>query len=152
MKTLHFQTSIEAPASIIWDILWDEASYPKWTAPFSEGSYAVSDWKEGSPVSFLGPDGGGIQSIIEKLNPRRLMLFRHIGMLKDGKPYEDESHKEWAGAHEKYQLSEVDGQTLLDVDVDTTEQFSEYLSAKFPLAVEIVKKLAEETVSLQAGN
>ena len=148
MKTLHFKTSIEAPASIIWGILWDEASYPKWTAPFGEGSHAVSDWKEGSPVSFLGSDGGGIQSVIEKLKPNRLMLFKHIGVLKEGKPHEDESHKDWAGAHEKYELSDVDGHTILHVDVDTTEQFSEYFSAKFPLALEVVKKLAEETVSL----
>ena len=84
MNTIHFQTSIEAPASIVWEILWDPATYPKWTTPFSEGSYAVSDWKEGSSVSFLGADGGGIQSVIDKLEPNRLMRFRHTGVLKMG--------------------------------------------------------------------
>ena len=147
LNTLKFQTTIEAPASVVWQILWDPATYPKWTAPFAEGSYVVSDWKEGSSVQFLGPDGGGIQSMIDKLVPNRLMRFKHSGELKDGKPFENESNKEWAGAIEQYELSEANGSTVLDVSVDTTEGFSEYMSKTFPSAIQVVKKLAEETVS-----
>ena len=146
LNTLRFQSNIEAPASVIWQILWDPATYPKWTAPFGEGSHAVSDWKEGSSVQFLGPGGGGIQSTIHKLEPNKLMVFRHIGELKDGKPFVDPSHEEWTGAIEKYELSEVDSHTVLDVSVDTTEGFSDYMSKTFPVALQEVKKLAEEKV------
>ncbi|HSB94361.1 MAG TPA: SRPBCC domain-containing protein, partial [Flavitalea sp.] len=130
LKTLKFKTKIEAPSSVVWTILWDPANYPKWTAPFGEGSHAVSDWKEGSSILFLGPGGGGLQSVIDKLEPNKLMRFRHIGAMKDGKPYEEESHKEWAGSIEQYELSEVDGRTILDVSVDSTETFIGFMSEK----------------------
>lgn len=74
------------------------------------------------------------------------MEFRHIGELKDGKPFVDPSNEEWTGAIEKYELSEVDSHTVLDVSVDTTEGFSDYMSKTFPVALQEVKKLAEEKV------
>ena len=148
LNTLKFQSSIEAPASVVWQILWDPTTYPKWTAPFGEGSHAVSDWKEGSTVLFLGPGGSeGIQAVIDKLEPNRLMRFRHIGAVRDGKPSTDESDKEWAGAIEQYELSEANRQTVLDVSVQTTERFTDYMAKAFPDGIQIVKKLAEETVS-----
>ena len=152
MKTIHFQKSIDAPADIIWQILWDQETYPKWTAPFSEGSYAVSDWKEGSSVAFLGPDGGGIQSIIDRMEPNHLMRFRHMGVLKNGKPQDDEESREWTGAMEKYQLSEDNGNTMLDVAMDTTEQMSDYFTNKFPEALEVVKQLSEDRATTQGVN
>jgi hypothetical protein len=37
--------------------MWDDSTYRQWTSAFSEGSHAVSDWKEGSKVLFLSPEG-----------------------------------------------------------------------------------------------
>jgi hypothetical protein len=75
------------------------------------------------------------------------MRFKHTGELRDGKLYENESNKEWAGAIEKYELSEANGSTVLDVSVDTTEGFNDFMTKTFPSALQLVKKLAEETVN-----
>ena len=58
MKTLEFKTTIKASKEKVWFILWDNITYGKWTTLFCEGSYAVTDWQQGSKVHFLSPSGG----------------------------------------------------------------------------------------------
>jgi hypothetical protein len=48
LSTLIFVSTINAPKEKVWDALWKDASYRKWTAVFMDGSYAKSDWAEGS--------------------------------------------------------------------------------------------------------
>lgn len=63
MEKLHFSTNINAPREKVWDTLWNDNSYRKWTSAFMEGSYAETDnWKEGSKVLFLSPGGDGMGS------------------------------------------------------------------------------------------
>ena len=57
MKTLNFSININAPKEKKWKTLWDDTTYRQWTRIFSEGSYAVSDWNEGSRVLFLSAEG-----------------------------------------------------------------------------------------------
>src|SRR6188508_3009161 len=84
MKKANFTVKINAPKEKVWEVLWNDKTYREWTSVFSEGSYAVSDWKEGSKVQFLGPEGGGMFSKIAKLVPNEYMSFEHLGELKDG--------------------------------------------------------------------
>lgn len=67
----------------IWNVLWTDATYRMWTSAFCEGSYAVSDWKEGSKILFLSPDGGGMSSIIAKNIPNEFMSFKHLTEVKN---------------------------------------------------------------------
>src|SRR6185295_10966931 len=113
----------------------------KWTSVFSEGSHAVTDWKEGSEVQFLSKDGGGMFSLIDKKVPNEFMSFKHLGVVKDHqKQPEDAETKQWAGAMENYTLKETDGVTELSVDMDITEDFEKYFKETFPKALEIVKE------------
>jgi uncharacterized protein YndB with AHSA1/START domain len=34
----QFKITINAPRKKVWETLWGETTYPKWTAPFCEGS------------------------------------------------------------------------------------------------------------------
>ena len=45
METFKYQTEIDAPAEKVWDILWNEDTYSKWTYFFSPDSQMVTDWK-----------------------------------------------------------------------------------------------------------
>lgn len=141
MKKLRFENHIQAPAEKVWRTLWDDATYRQWTSGFSEGSYAVSDWQEGSEVQSLTPDGSGMYSRIARLVPNEFMSFEHLGELKNG-------HKEdqqWAGAMENYSLSEENGATTLSVDLDVaSEEFEKYFSELFPTAMQKVKELSEK--------
>lgn len=144
MKTLHFSITINSPREKVWKTLWDDATYRQWTSVFSEGSYALSAWKEGSRVHFLSPSGDGMFSEIVKLIPNELMSFRHLGAMKEGKEQpETEETKKWIGAMENYTLSGKDGKTELSVSVDIVDEFVDYMNQTFPKALDKVKALAE---------
>lgn len=145
MKTLHFSVTINAPAEKVWKILWDDETYRKWTSAFSEGSYALSSWKEGSRVHFLSPSGDGMYSEIEKLVPNELMLFSHLGMMKGGKEQpETEESKQWAGSKEIYSLKSNGSTTELAVSVDITDDHVKTFEGMFPKALALVKSLSEQ--------
>jgi uncharacterized protein YndB with AHSA1/START domain len=145
MQTLTFKTRINASPEKIWKVLWEDATYRKWTNVFSEGSHAVSDWKEGSRVLFLGPDGGGMFSEIAKLVPNEYIAFRHLGMMKDGKEEpETEETKSWAGAMETYTLKSDGSSTELTATVDIVEQHADHFQDAFPKGLNIVKELSEQ--------
>lgn len=43
MQHLIFSTTIDTPKEKVWDELWEDSSYRKWTSIFCEGSYAETD-------------------------------------------------------------------------------------------------------------
>jgi len=141
MATLAFSTKINAPKEKVWETLWNDQSYRKWTTPFMEGSYAESDWNEGSKISFLTPSGDGMFSTIQKKTPPVEMVFKHIGEVKNGV----EEIKDWGDASESYHLSETNGTTDLAVELkmDDSPEFEKYFTDTFPKALEIIKQLSE---------
>lgn len=139
MKTLKFVVKIQAPAAKVWEVLWNDDTYRKWTTVFHEGSHAVSDWKEGSKILFLGPNGDGMFSIIEKKTDNMLMVFKHLGELKNG----IETVSDWGEARERYDLTEESGATELTVTLDSVEEFQDYFSDTFPKALDIIKQISE---------
>ena len=144
MEKINFKTVINAAPEKIWKVLWDDTTYRKWTSAFSEGSYAETDWKEGSKVLFLDGKGQGMVSRIAENRPNEYMSIEHLGEVKDG--VEDTSSdrvKAWAGAHENYTLKKVNGKTELSIDMDITEEFKEMFSQMWPKALDNVKKLSE---------
>jgi hypothetical protein len=144
MEKINFSTRINAPKDVVWKTLWDDSTYRKWTKVFSESSYAVTDWKEGSKVLFLDGKGNGMVSKIETNRPNNFMSIKHLGVVKNGVEYTDgDEVKGWAGAFENYTLNEADGVTELSVEMDATEDFKAYLSTTFPKALEQVKLLSE---------
>ncbi len=140
MKKLVFSTQIKATKQRVWNILWSEETYPLWTKVFSETSRAESDWQEGSKILFIDCENNGMLSRIERLIPNEFMSFEHLGVLKNG--VEDFS-QDWAGAHENYTLTEEGGYTMLHVEVDSDDQFSNFFVDTFPKAMELIKSLSE---------
>lgn len=144
MKTLEFTIEINAPASKVWNVLWDDSTYRKWTTAFCEGSYAVSNWNEGDSVHFLDPNGNGMYSVIERKIDNELMSFRHIGnIMKFQEMPLDEETKLWTNSKEIYELKEENNQTKLTVTIDTLENYVGFFNEKLPKAIDLVKKLSE---------
>ncbi len=140
MNTLKFSKEIYAPKEKVWEKLWSDAGYRQWTAAFTEGSYAESDWKQGSKVLFLSPGGDGMYSIIETKIPNDQMIFKHMGEIKNGV----EDPKDWGGARERYFLEGNNGKTILTVELDSAGEMDEYFKTTFPKALDLVKKISEE--------
>lgn len=144
MKKLEFKIIISAPASVVWNALWEEKNYRKWTSIFCEGSYTKSDWKEGSSVHFLSPNGDGMFSKISTMIPNQKMYFTHIGEIKNFEEQEiTEEVKSWSGASENYTLSEVDGITTVEASIDTLEDYLDHYKEKFPVGLNMVKEISE---------
>lgn len=145
METLEFKIRIKATPEKIWSVLWEDETYKKWTSAFCEGSYAVSDWKEGDKIHFMSPGGEGMNSVIEKKIPNEYMAFKHIGEIKDFKelPLNAETEK-WSGYMETYRLIPDDEFTDLVSQVDVIEKHIDYFKEAFPKGLEAVKELSEK--------
>jgi uncharacterized protein YndB with AHSA1/START domain len=145
MITLKFTASIHAPKQRVWYVLWEKTFYEHWAAVFSEGSTVKTDnWKEGTEVQFVDPNGNGMLSIIAANRYGEYMSFEHIGMIMDGvKDTNSEKVKGWAGAKENYTLQQDGGSTTLTVEMDTTEEYKDYFSNSWPKAMDKIKELAE---------
>lgn len=145
MEKLHFSSTINAPVQKVWDTLWADETYRQWTAPFNEGSYAESDWKEGSRILFLGPGGDGMVARIAEKREPNYMGFEHLGMISNGvEDTTSDKVKDWAGARENYSLSENNGQTTVTVDMDITADYKDMFSQLWPKALQKLKEIAEK--------
>lgn len=146
MERLQFKTVIDAPRSKVWNILWDDDTYRKWTSVFSADSHAVTDWKKGSKVLFLDGKGSGMVSTVAENIPNEYMSIKHLGEVRDGvEDTTSERVKKWGAgdAQENYTLKDVDGKTELTIDLDMSEEFKDYFVDAFPKALDKVKELAE---------
>jgi uncharacterized protein YndB with AHSA1/START domain len=154
MEKMKFSISINATKEKVWQTLWNDASYRKWTSAFCEGSHAITDnWKEGTKVLFMDPKGNGMVSTVAMNKPNEFMSFKHLGEVKNG--VEDTTSDKvqgWAGAMETYTLKEANGKTELLIEMDSTEKFKDYFINTWPKALDKVKELSEtspETITVQ---
>ena len=144
MERKSFSISINASREKIWDVLWSDGSYRKWTSVFAEGSRAETDWKKGSKVLFLDGKGEGMVSKIVENIPNEYLSIEHLGEIKNGiEDTTSEKVKQWAGAMENYTLKEIKGKTELNVDMDIAEEYKDYFLTTWPKALEKIKELAE---------
>ncbi len=146
MKRKSYQTTINAPRERVWKVLWAEDTFPRWTAPFSPGSRAVTTWEEGSKILFLNGDNEGMVSRVQKKKDNEYMDILHLGIVdKDGsEDYESEKVKAWKDAHEIYTLKSVsDGRTELTVDLDVDEEYEQFMDTTWPKAFAELKAVSE---------
>ena len=69
------------------------------------------------------------------------MVFEHRGEIKNGV----QEARDWSGATEAYYLSEKDGITTLQVEMEAVDGgMSDYFSNTFPKALALAKQLAEQ--------
>lgn len=152
MKTLKFSVHIAAPREVVWNIMWGKESSKKWLSLLQEGTYAVTDWNEGSKIMFLSPNGDGMNSVIQRKIPNEVMSFKHLNVLKQGSEASaNDGDKKLEGVTENYYLHEEDGITQLKVEIETTEEYVKYFETAFPMALKKIKDMAEVPKGLLVG-
>ena len=146
MKNMNFEISINASREKVWNALFEDANYRKWTSAFGEGSHAVTDWKQGSKALFLGDKGSGMVSRIEENRPNEYMSIRHLGEVKDGvEDTTSEKVQQWNGAMENYTLTETPEGTHLKIEMsgNIPAEFEDYFLQTWPKALDKLKEIAE---------
>lgn len=153
MKKLQFSTSIHAPASIVYDImlgLKSKSTYEQWTALFNPTSTYEGSWEKGSKIYFIGTGedgsrGGMISEIAENISTK-FVSIRHYGILQgETEITEGPEVEKWANGLENYSFNEENGTTTVTVDLDTTEDFIDYMNQTYPKALSKLKELCEHT-------
>ena len=144
IKKIVFEQEIKASAETVWNKMWDKKSYTDWTTPFCAGTYFTGEIEVGSRIHFIAPSFDGMYSDVFYLIPNKLIVFKHIGNLKDLKelPIDAEAER-WTGSFETYKLNEVDGVTTVTAEIDCVPEHINYMEEKFPLALQELKKISE---------
>jgi len=144
MKTLKFTETIDATPEEVWHAMLDQDTYRIWTTEFGEGSHYEGGWETGDRVRFLGPGDEGMVSEIAESRRNEFVSIRHLGVIKDGvEDVESEEARKWAPAYENYTFTPQDGGTRVDVSVETTEEFEEWMNNAWPKALAKLKEVAE---------
>ncbi len=139
-NTVSFSIHIDANRKKVWHILWNPVTYEKWTRVFMEGSHYDGEMRQGNTIRFLGKDGSGMSSLVEKLVENEQMVFAHQKEVKNGL----ETDSTWQGAREIYYLKETDTGTDLKVIIEVTPDMEVYFKNTFPKALSLVKTLTEQ--------
>lgn len=148
MNKLHLEILINAPKEKIWSIITQPELYKEWASAFSEGSMFEGSWEKGSKIRFLGPDEngvmGGMSSEIAENRPYDFISIHHVGIVSgDVEDTTSEQAKEWTPAHENYTLSDVDGQTKFEMDMDINPKYEEMFREMWTGALAKLKEMAE---------
>jgi uncharacterized protein YndB with AHSA1/START domain len=145
IQTIMKSVEIKAPKEKVFNVLVDDSMSRIWYAEFMEGTHAVTDWKEGSPVSFIDGTNNGIIGRVIANKPGELLSVEYDGFIKDGaEDYESEGAKATKGSRETYHLSEKNGVTTLDIESDMGSEYFEMMSKSWDKALEKIKALAEK--------
>lgn len=145
MEHLRFSICIEASPEKIWNILWSPDTYTEWTKFFTEGSKIQSDWTVGGRTLFIDNKGDGLIATILVYLPHCSVIFQYQGLLQGG--VEDLTSLEvqqWQGLLEQYSLQEVDGKTVLSVELETMEDYKYMMEQAFEQGLRRVRELAEQ--------
>ncbi len=149
MYKLKFSVIIDAPREKVWNIMISDETYRIWTEVFQKGSHFVGDWNEGSKIHFLAPNEEGkmygMVSFIKENREFEYISIKHLGFVADGK--EDTASdivKSWAGLHENYTFTGINGKTELLVESDTLEEFKEMFETNWPISLQKIKELSED--------
>src|SRR5687767_1998478 len=136
MEKINLSIIIDAPREKVWNVLWNDSTYREWTSAFSEGSHAISDFRKGSKVLFLGEGGSGMVSRVADVRPPEFMSFEHLGEVKDGvEDTESEKVKIWAGSKENYTLREMKDKTEVLVEMDIDKEYKDMFQQLWPKAL-----------------
>jgi len=146
MKTLHFETTIDATPQRVWQAMLDKETYVQWAGAAWPGSSYHGEWKQGAHIRFTGDDGGGgTLAEITELDPYSHIAMKHIAIiLEDGKlDRESDMAQGWIGSTETYTFTAENGSTKLDVEITTPPEWSEMFEDGWPDALDALQQLAE---------
>lgn len=136
---------INAPKERIWDALTLDENTRQWYAPFSAGTHAVTNWKEGSKVVFKDDTNCGMVGTVATAKPGEEIDVIYTAFLFNGEEdTESEDAKQIIGKHEWYKITEEAGKCRLDIEADMGAEYYDTMNAAWDKALVIIKDIAEK--------
>jgi uncharacterized protein YndB with AHSA1/START domain len=150
MKSLHFETKINAPKAKVWDTMLSHGPYEEWVGAGWPGSTYEGEWKKGARIRFFGKDesgadaGGTVAEVVD-IKLHEFVLAEHVAALLAGGKEDTESDlaKGWIGTKENYYFTEESGVTALRVEIKTYPAWASMFQDGWPKALAKLKKLSE---------
>jgi len=126
-----------------------KSTYEQWTALFNPTSTYEGSWEKGSTILFIGVDEkgekGGMVSRIADIIPNQFVSIQHYGLVTGNQEItEGPDVEKWANGYENYTFEQSNGATTVTVDLDTTEDFVEYMNENYPQALDKLKEICEK--------
>lgn len=127
----------------------DKFTYEQWTALFNPTSTYEGSWEKGQKMLFVGVDEngekGGMVSRIADHVPNQFVSIQHYGLVKGSEEITTGPEVEkWANGLENYTFEESNGVTTVTVDMDTVEEFLDYMNDAYPKALQKLKEICEQ--------
>ena len=151
MKKIQFTTEIKAGVDTVFDLMLgisNKSTYELWTAMFNPTSTYQGNWNRGSKILFVGFDekgekNGMVSEIVENI-PNIRVSIRHYGLVnKNIEITTGPEVEKWANSMEIYSFEESYGSTFLTIELDTTEEFLDYMNEFYPKALQKLKEICE---------
>lgn len=151
MIKIKFKINIEASIAKVYDTMLginNKSTYEQWTSLFNPTSTYEGSWDKGSKILFIGVDengakGGMVSKVVENI-PNQFVSIQHYGLLKEDKEItEGPEVEKWANGFENYTFEEDNGIIIVTVDLDTNEDFLDYMNQTYPKALNKLKEICE---------
>ncbi len=151
MKKLQFKVNINAPVAKVYELMLginNKSTYELWTSLFNPTSSFEGSWDKGSKILFVGEDengekGGMVSKIVENI-PNQFVSIQHYGLVQADKEItEGPEVEKWANGFENYTFEQGNENTTVIVDLDTTEEFIDYMNESYPKALDKLKEICE---------
>jgi uncharacterized protein YndB with AHSA1/START domain len=147
MNKVIIQKSIDinAPAEQVWKVLTEDSLNRQWFAEFSEGTYADTDWKQGSKAVFVDATKCGIIGHIEETTAPEKLVVVYDGQVVNGEEdFTSEVAQQIKGGKESYYLAHNNGTTQLKIEQDSSDEYYDMMSGMWDKALQKIKKLSEQ--------
>ena len=124
----------------------DKSTYEQWTALFNPTSTYEGSWEKGQKMLFVGVDEngekGGMVSRIADHVPNQFVSIQHYGLVKGSEEITTGPEVEkWANGLENYTFEESNGVTTVTIDLDTADEFVDYMNEFYPQALNKLKEI-----------
>lgn len=151
MKKIQFNITINAPVNKVYTTMLgldDKSTYEQWTALFNPTSTYEGSWDIDQKMLFVGVDEkgekGGMVSRIANHVPNQFVSIQHYGLVQGNEEITTGPEVEkWANGLENYTFEESNGVTIVTVELDTTEEFVDYMNGAYPKALHKLKEICE---------
>lgn len=152
MKKLQFKVNINSPVSKIYDLmlgLKNKSTYEQWVSVFNPTPTYEGSWDKWSKILFVWVDENGekwgmISRIVENI-PNKFVSIQHYGLLNAGVEITEGLEVEkWANGFENYTFEENNKYTTITVELDTNEDFVDFMQEMYPKALDKLKELCEK--------